>query len=101
YLDESHIESGVLVAGEGKRAGDMDGANQLLRLQIVGDRVTGTNLDPGTGAGNLAPLPGGRRRPGTTAQAVEPGRGRLLARGFCGRPWQHGAASAGSKHPNG
>ena len=62
-LDEADVEAGVLVGGEGERAGDVDAADRLLGVHIVDDAMPGTNLDTRSGSGRFAAFPRGRLRP--------------------------------------
>ena len=54
-LDEADVEPRVLVAGEAQRAGDVDGADRLVGLDVVDDDVSGADLHAGPGAGTAPP----------------------------------------------
>jgi hypothetical protein len=76
-LDQADVEPGGLVAGKGQRAGDMNGANRLVGIEIVGDGVPGANLHARRSSGDLAAVPCRRRRPGAALRRANP-RGGIL-----------------------
>ena len=62
-FDESNGQTSVLVGSETQGAGHVDRADRGVRLDVVEDSMAGANLDASAGAGDLAALPGGCRRP--------------------------------------
>ena len=55
-LDQAHVQPCVAIPSKRQRAGDVDRADDLVRFQVVGDRVAGADLDPGASGWQLAPL---------------------------------------------
>src|SRR5262245_14160316 len=53
-LDQADVQSGIPLGWETERPGDVDGADDPVRLQVIGNRVAGANLDPAAGSGKLA-----------------------------------------------
>src|SRR5260370_31897839 len=64
-LDQADVEAGVTVVRETESAGHVDGPDDPIRLQIIGDRVSLANLDTGACNWDLASFPRSRGRPET------------------------------------
>src|SRR5207237_3436638 len=101
--DQADRERGVLIAGKGEDAGDVDEGNRGAVGEVVGSRVTGPDLHAGPGARHFAALPGFRIGPRAAlggAQDRGPGVLRRPARrarqgqGDCNRDEKEGAKAA-------
>ena len=84
-LDQSHIEARILVARKRQSAGDVNGADRLIGVHIIGDRVARTNLNQGPGSGHLAILPGLGIRPRPALDGTKERRGFVLM--LAGQAW--------------
>jgi hypothetical protein len=70
-LDETHVEKRVLIRSERQRTGDVDGADRLIRVQVVNDYVAALDLDTGSGFRDRAAFPGLGRGPSPTPRRTD------------------------------
>jgi hypothetical protein len=56
-LDETDVEKRVLIRGERQRTGNVDGTDRLVRVQIVNDDMTASDLNTRAGFRDGASLP--------------------------------------------